>query len=235
MRLAWHSPENYLVVFQKFTITLHIHTGIRRDGTREVREVREWKGIAWAFKEQEDQLFRDTISTDKHSSSVAIGAMTMWLFLFDSKPWKISLTSLKVQSPLVSTNEQYESRTIWKTGWGRSGHNSRYRVLNEPTWPAHWPEKLRLAWYRCWFSPGSISWLHKWQALLVWATPLLHRRTDHQLHYELFLKARFAIQQMVFAWHSREKPHEGKGNEYASATIATDADRSDDHHRIVAL
>jgi hypothetical protein len=74
MRLAWHSLENYLVVFQKFTITLHIHTGIRRDGTREVRE---WKGIAWAFKEQEDQLFRDTISTDKHSSTFAIGAMTM--------------------------------------------------------------------------------------------------------------------------------------------------------------
>ena len=74
MRLAWHSPENCLDVFQKFTVTLHTHTEIRRDGTREARE---WKGIAWAFKEQEVQLFRDTISTNKHSSSVAIGAMTM--------------------------------------------------------------------------------------------------------------------------------------------------------------
>ena len=40
-------------------------------------EARGWKGITWAFKEQEVQLSRDTISTDKHSSSVAIVVMTM--------------------------------------------------------------------------------------------------------------------------------------------------------------
>ncbi|PMD28685.1 hypothetical protein NA56DRAFT_696466 [Hyaloscypha hepaticicola] len=49
------------------------------------------------------------------------------------------------------------------------------------------------------------------QALLVCVTPLLHRRADHQ------------------------KPHEWKDNEYASATIAIDADRSGDHQRIIAL
>lgn len=63
--------ENRLNVFEEFKVTLNTHTEVRREGTREVRE---WKGIAWAFRVQEVQLFRDMSSTNKHSSSVSIGA-----------------------------------------------------------------------------------------------------------------------------------------------------------------
>jgi hypothetical protein len=66
--------ENCLGVFEEFTVMLHTYTHVMRDGTIKVRT---WKGIKWAFKEKEIQLFRDTILTYKHSLSVALGAITL--------------------------------------------------------------------------------------------------------------------------------------------------------------
>lgn len=66
--------ENCLDVFEEFTVTLHTYTQATRGGTVKVRT---WRGIKWAFKEKEIQLFRDTILTYKHSLSIAIGAMTL--------------------------------------------------------------------------------------------------------------------------------------------------------------
>jgi hypothetical protein len=66
--------ENCLDVFEEFTVTLHTYTQTTREGTVKVRL---WKNIAWAFKDKEIQLFRDTIVTYKASLGIAIGAITL--------------------------------------------------------------------------------------------------------------------------------------------------------------
>jgi hypothetical protein len=55
-------------------VTLHTYTQTTREGTVKVRL---WKNIAWAFKDKEIQLFRDTIVTYKASLGIAIGAITL--------------------------------------------------------------------------------------------------------------------------------------------------------------
>ncbi len=191
MRLAWHSPENCLDVVEKFTVTLHTHTETRRDGRREVRE---WKGIAWAFKEQEVQLFKDTISTNKHSSSVAILAMTLWLFsAWFTPPEKIAdilegsiTTCLRTsRTNREHFGKQDEADPVTNRDIGRrTDRHSQWAGQKGSDWRGTDAG-----------SPVSISWTT--QALLVCVTPLLHRRADHQLYYDLFLKQRFANQHLV--------------------------------------
>ncbi|KAF4344544.1 GATA transcription factor [Fusarium beomiforme] len=67
--------ENCLHIFDEFTILLQSFTEISRDGT--VR-VRVWKHVAWAFKDKEVQLFRDTITTYKVSLDMALNAITLF-------------------------------------------------------------------------------------------------------------------------------------------------------------
>jgi hypothetical protein len=66
--------ENCLGVFEEFTFTLHTYTQTTGDGSRKIRR---WKNIAWAFREKETQLFKDTIVTYKASLSIAVGALTL--------------------------------------------------------------------------------------------------------------------------------------------------------------
>jgi hypothetical protein len=70
-----HTPlENCLDIFDEFTVTLHTYTQTTRDGSRKIRR---WKNIAWAFREKETQLFKNTIVTYKASLSIAVGALTL--------------------------------------------------------------------------------------------------------------------------------------------------------------
>ncbi|RSL89571.1 hypothetical protein CEP51_001115 [Fusarium floridanum] len=66
--------ENCLDIFEEFTTLLNSFTQTTRDGTVKVRT---WKNIAWAFKDKEIQLFRDTVTTYKVSLDVAVNAMTL--------------------------------------------------------------------------------------------------------------------------------------------------------------
>ncbi|KAH6871642.1 hypothetical protein B0T10DRAFT_611191 [Thelonectria olida] len=66
--------ENCVDVFEEFSMTLHAYTLTTRDGRAKVRT---WKNIAWAFKDREIQLFRDTLVTYKASLSMAVGVMTL--------------------------------------------------------------------------------------------------------------------------------------------------------------
>ncbi|KAF5618710.1 White collar 1 [Fusarium sp. NRRL 52700] len=65
--------ENCLNIFDEFTTLLQGFTQTSRDGTIQVRV---WKQMAWAFKDKEIQLFRDTITTYKISLDMALSAMT---------------------------------------------------------------------------------------------------------------------------------------------------------------
>ncbi|EMT72715.1 hypothetical protein NOF04DRAFT_11818 [Fusarium oxysporum II5] len=65
--------ENCLSIFDEFTALLQGFTQTSRDGTIQVRV---WKQMAWAFKDKEIQLFRDTITTYKVSLDMALSAMT---------------------------------------------------------------------------------------------------------------------------------------------------------------
>ncbi|KAF5533971.1 GATA transcription factor [Fusarium napiforme] len=64
--------ENCLNIFDEFTALLQGFTRTSRDGTIQVRV---WKQMAWAFKDKEIQLFRDTITTYKVSLNMALSAM----------------------------------------------------------------------------------------------------------------------------------------------------------------
>lgn len=66
--------ENCLDIFDEFTTLLNGFTHTTRDGTVKVRT---WRNIAWAFKDKEIQLFRDTITTYKVSLDVAVSAMNL--------------------------------------------------------------------------------------------------------------------------------------------------------------
>ncbi|KAF5604014.1 GATA transcription factor [Fusarium pseudocircinatum] len=65
--------ENCLNIFDEFTTLLQGFTHTSRNGTVQVRV---WKQMAWAFKDKEIQLFRDTITTYKVSLDMALSAMT---------------------------------------------------------------------------------------------------------------------------------------------------------------
>ncbi|KAF5247371.1 hypothetical protein FANTH_6462 [Fusarium anthophilum] len=65
--------ENCLNIFDEFTALLQGFTQTSRNGTIQVRV---WKQMAWAFKDKEIQLFRDTITTYKASLDMALSAMT---------------------------------------------------------------------------------------------------------------------------------------------------------------
>ncbi|CVK99156.1 uncharacterized protein FPRN_03753 [Fusarium proliferatum] len=65
--------ENCLNIFDEFTALLHGFTQTARDGPIQIRV---WKQMAWAFKDKEIQLFRDTITTYKVSLDMALSAMT---------------------------------------------------------------------------------------------------------------------------------------------------------------
>ncbi|KAG7436988.1 White collar 1 protein [Fusarium oxysporum f. sp. raphani] len=65
--------ENCLSIFDEFTALLQGFTQTSRDGTIQVRV---WKQMAWAFKDKEIQLFRNTITTYKVSLDMALSAMT---------------------------------------------------------------------------------------------------------------------------------------------------------------
>ncbi|KAF5604281.1 GATA transcription factor [Fusarium subglutinans] len=65
--------ENCLNIFDEFTTLLQGFTQTSRNGTIQVRV---WKQMAWAFKDKEIQLFRDTITTYKVSLDMALSAMT---------------------------------------------------------------------------------------------------------------------------------------------------------------
>ncbi|KAL9571976.1 hypothetical protein ACKAV7_003965 [Fusarium commune] len=65
--------ENCLNIFDEFTTLLQGFIQTSRDGTIQVRV---WKQMAWAFKDKEIQLFRDTITTYKISLDMALSAMT---------------------------------------------------------------------------------------------------------------------------------------------------------------
>ncbi|KAF5554106.1 zinc finger domain-containing protein [Fusarium phyllophilum] len=64
--------ENCLNIFDEFTTLLQGFTQTSRNGTLQVRV---WKQMAWAFKDKEIQLFRDTITTYKVSLNMALSAM----------------------------------------------------------------------------------------------------------------------------------------------------------------
>jgi hypothetical protein len=66
--------ENCLHIFDDFTTLLQGFTQISRDGTVKVRV---WKQMAWAFKDKEIQLFRDTITTYKVSLDMTLNVMTL--------------------------------------------------------------------------------------------------------------------------------------------------------------
>ncbi|SCO84275.1 uncharacterized protein FRV6_08402 [Fusarium oxysporum] len=66
--------KNCLNVFDEFTTLLQGFTQTSRDGTIQVRV---WKQMAWAFKDKEIQLFRDTITTYKISLDIALSAITL--------------------------------------------------------------------------------------------------------------------------------------------------------------
>ncbi|KAF5989612.1 GATA transcription factor LreA [Fusarium bulbicola] len=65
--------ENCLNIFDEFTTLLQGFTQTSRNGTIQVRV---WKQMAWAFRDKEIQLFRDTITTYKVSLDMALSAMT---------------------------------------------------------------------------------------------------------------------------------------------------------------
>ncbi|KAJ4218071.1 hypothetical protein NW759_008666 [Fusarium solani] len=65
--------ENCLDIFEEFTNTLNGFTQTTRDGKVKVRT---WKNIAWAFKDKEIQLFRDTVTTYKMSLDMTVNVMT---------------------------------------------------------------------------------------------------------------------------------------------------------------
>jgi hypothetical protein len=66
--------ENCLKICDEFTALLQGFTQSSRVGTIQVRV---WKQVAWAFKDKEIQLFRDTITTYKVSLDMALSAMTL--------------------------------------------------------------------------------------------------------------------------------------------------------------
>ncbi|VTT73305.1 unnamed protein product [Fusarium fujikuroi] len=66
--------ENCLNLFDEFTALLQGFTQTSRDGTIQVRI---WKQMAWALKDKEIHLFRDTITTYKVSLDMALSAMTL--------------------------------------------------------------------------------------------------------------------------------------------------------------
>lgn len=66
--------ENCLDIFEEFTNTLNGFTQTTRDGKVKVRT---WKNIAWAFKDKEIQLFRDTVTTYKMSLDMTVNVMTL--------------------------------------------------------------------------------------------------------------------------------------------------------------
>ncbi|KAF5642274.1 white collar 1 [Fusarium tjaetaba] len=65
--------ENCLEIFDEFTTLLQGFTETSRNGTIRIRV---WRQMAWAFKDKEIQLFRDTITTYKVSLDMALSAMT---------------------------------------------------------------------------------------------------------------------------------------------------------------
>ncbi|KAK7576789.1 hypothetical protein V3481_015351 [Fusarium oxysporum f. sp. vasinfectum] len=90
--------ENCLRIFDEFTTLLQGFTQISRDGTIKVRV---WKNMAWAFKDKEVQLFRDTITTYKVSLDMAVNAITF-----------SAITSLDERTRRFEEDFKEESRDI---------------------------------------------------------------------------------------------------------------------------
>lgn len=65
---------NCVDVFTEFTTMLNQYIITTKDGSKRVRT---WKHVAWAFKDKEIQLFRNTLLAYKSSLTIAIGAMTL--------------------------------------------------------------------------------------------------------------------------------------------------------------
>ena len=74
-------------------------------------------------------------------------------------------------------------KQVWKTEWGRSGHNSRHWMSIGLTWPVNWLERLGLVWHRCWFSLGSISWLHRLYSSVKRPSSIAEQITRYTINY----------------------------------------------------
>ncbi|KAF5718531.1 White collar 1 [Fusarium globosum] len=90
--------ENCLNLFDEFTALLQGFTQTSRDGTIQVRI---WKQMAWALKDKEIQLFRDTVTTYKVSLDMALSAMTF-----------STIASLNERSKSIETDFKEEFKDI---------------------------------------------------------------------------------------------------------------------------